>query len=225
MPLFALALISTFDFNPAVRIAVVALSRSPIPPPVPAKEVKSGRTASYVINLHVASGLPSITFVPLEVDVAADDGLGRHVSGRTARGCRGTARRCRWKAAASVMARSSAMTQRGARSAPRFGPRSCVVRFSAQPAFFRSSRQLHPVGPRRAFLHARAIPARASHPCSARHTDPRERSQRRRPRPAVTARANRHPMPAPQGSGARSSTKRFRGPRHRLARPCAPASG
>jgi bile acid:Na+ symporter, BASS family len=65
MPLFALALISIFAFNPAVRIALVALSLSPIPPPVPAKEVKSGGSESYVLGLHVAIGSLAIIFVPL----------------------------------------------------------------------------------------------------------------------------------------------------------------
>jgi BASS family bile acid:Na+ symporter len=65
MPLFTLALMSLFDFNPAVRIALVALSLSPIPPPVPAKEVKSGGSAPYVLGLHVAIGSLAIIFVPL----------------------------------------------------------------------------------------------------------------------------------------------------------------
>jgi BASS family bile acid:Na+ symporter len=65
MPLFALALISVFDFTPAVRIALVALSVSPIPPPVPAKEVKSGGSASYAMGLQVAIGTLAIIFVPL----------------------------------------------------------------------------------------------------------------------------------------------------------------
>ena len=65
MPLFAIALISIFDFNPPVKIALVALSLSPIPPPIPAKEVKSGGSASYVMGLHVAIGLLAIIFVPL----------------------------------------------------------------------------------------------------------------------------------------------------------------
>jgi BASS family bile acid:Na+ symporter len=65
MPLFAIALISIFDVTPAVRIALVALSLSPIPPPVPAKGVKSGGAASYVMGLHVAIGSLAIVFVPL----------------------------------------------------------------------------------------------------------------------------------------------------------------
>ena len=65
MPLFALALISIFDFNPAARIALVALSLSPIPPPIPAKGLKSGGSASYVLGLQVAIGSLAIIFVPL----------------------------------------------------------------------------------------------------------------------------------------------------------------
>ena len=67
MPLFALALISIFDFTPAVRIALVALSLSPIPPPVPAKGVKSGGSASYAMGLQVAIGSLAIIFVPLAI--------------------------------------------------------------------------------------------------------------------------------------------------------------
>ncbi len=64
MPLFALALNTIFDFTPAVKIALVALSVSPIPPPVPAK-VKSEGKGSYVIGLQIAMGVLAIIFVPL----------------------------------------------------------------------------------------------------------------------------------------------------------------
>jgi BASS family bile acid:Na+ symporter len=65
MPLFAVALNSVFDFVPAVKIALVALSVSPIPPPIPAKEMKSGGSASYVLGLQLAVGLLAIIVVPL----------------------------------------------------------------------------------------------------------------------------------------------------------------
>ena len=65
MPLFALALNTIFDFTPAVKIALVALSVSPIPPPIPAKGLKSGGKASYVMGLQIAMGLLAIIFVPL----------------------------------------------------------------------------------------------------------------------------------------------------------------
>jgi BASS family bile acid:Na+ symporter len=69
MPLFAVTLISFVDFNPAVKIALVALSVSPIPPPTPAKMVKSGGTESYVIGLHVAIGSLAIILVPLAMAI------------------------------------------------------------------------------------------------------------------------------------------------------------
>ena len=69
MPLFAVALISIFDFNPAVKIALVALSVSPIPPRFPTKIVKAGGTESYAIGLHIAIGLLAIIFVPLAMEI------------------------------------------------------------------------------------------------------------------------------------------------------------
>ena len=69
MPVFVVALISLFDFNPAVRIALVALAVSPIPPPIPSKMVKSGGTESYVLGLHVAIGSLAIIFVPLAMEI------------------------------------------------------------------------------------------------------------------------------------------------------------
>ena len=54
MPLFALFLISIFDLNPAVRIGIVALAVSPIPPLLPNKIVKEGGTDAYGIGLLVA---------------------------------------------------------------------------------------------------------------------------------------------------------------------------
>jgi BASS family bile acid:Na+ symporter len=65
MPLFALGLNTVFDFVPAVKIALVALAVSPIPPPIPAKGVKAGGKASYVMGLQIAIGLLAIVVVPL----------------------------------------------------------------------------------------------------------------------------------------------------------------
>jgi len=69
MPLSVIALISIFDFSPAVKIALVALSVSPIPPPIPSKMVKSGGAESYVIGLHIAIGSLAIIFVPLAMEI------------------------------------------------------------------------------------------------------------------------------------------------------------
>lgn len=69
MPLFALLLISLFDLNPAVKIAIVALSLSPIPPLLPTKMVKEGGTNSYAIGLLIAVSLLAIIFVPVAIEV------------------------------------------------------------------------------------------------------------------------------------------------------------
>lgn len=61
MPIFTIVLISLFDLNPAVKIALVALSVSPIPPLLPNKIVKEGGTDSYSIGLLVAVGLMAIS--------------------------------------------------------------------------------------------------------------------------------------------------------------------
>jgi predicted Na+-dependent transporter len=69
MPLFALALISIFDLHPAVRIALVALAVSPIPPLLPTKLMKEGGTESYAVGLLVAVSSLAIIFVPLAMEV------------------------------------------------------------------------------------------------------------------------------------------------------------
>jgi BASS family bile acid:Na+ symporter len=69
MPVFAVLLISLFDFNPAVKIAVVALSVSPIPPLLPSKMVKEGGTNSYAIGLLIAISLLAIILVPVAIEV------------------------------------------------------------------------------------------------------------------------------------------------------------
>jgi bile acid:Na+ symporter, BASS family len=69
MPLFAVLLISIVDLSPAVRIALVALSVSPIPPLLPKKLVKSGGANSYAMGLLIAVSLLAIIFVPLAMEI------------------------------------------------------------------------------------------------------------------------------------------------------------
>jgi BASS family bile acid:Na+ symporter len=66
---FAVVLVSIFDLTPAVRIALVAVSVSPVPPLLPNKMVKAGGTDSYAIGLLVAAGVLAIVFVPLAMEV------------------------------------------------------------------------------------------------------------------------------------------------------------
>ncbi len=69
MPLFAVGLIMLFDFHPAVKIAIVAMSVSPIPPLLPSKLMKSGGTESYAVGLLIAAGVLSIITVPLSMQI------------------------------------------------------------------------------------------------------------------------------------------------------------
>ena len=69
MPLFAVTLAVLFDLNPAVKIALVALSVSPIPPVLPIKMMKAGGTKSYSIGVLVAVGLLAILFVPAAMEI------------------------------------------------------------------------------------------------------------------------------------------------------------
>jgi bile acid:Na+ symporter, BASS family len=69
MPMFAVALVLILDLNPAVQIALVALSVSPIPPVLPKKMMKAGSTEPYSIGLLVAVGLLAIFLVPVEMKI------------------------------------------------------------------------------------------------------------------------------------------------------------
>jgi bile acid:Na+ symporter, BASS family len=54
-----------FDLNPAVKVALVALSLSPVPPVLPKKAVKTVGEASYSVGLLVSTALFSIIFIPV----------------------------------------------------------------------------------------------------------------------------------------------------------------
>jgi BASS family bile acid:Na+ symporter len=65
MPIVAATLAYAFDLDPAVKIALVALALSPVPPFLPPKSIKAGGESSYVMGLLVATSLVSIVYVPL----------------------------------------------------------------------------------------------------------------------------------------------------------------
>jgi BASS family bile acid:Na+ symporter len=70
MPLVAGIMVSVFsNIHPAAKIALVALSVSPIPPLLPKKLMKAGGTESYSIGLMVAISLLAIAFVPLAIEL------------------------------------------------------------------------------------------------------------------------------------------------------------
>ena len=67
MPAFAIAAIWVTVLPGPAKIALVALSVSPIPPIMPRKTTKMGGTQEYAIGLLVAASIISLAFVPLSV--------------------------------------------------------------------------------------------------------------------------------------------------------------
>jgi BASS family bile acid:Na+ symporter len=65
----AFATVSLLDLNPAVKIALIALALSPVPPILPAKQVKAGGKGSYTIGLLVASTASAIVIAPAAIQV------------------------------------------------------------------------------------------------------------------------------------------------------------
>ena len=69
MPALAVALVLTFNLHPAVKIALVALSVSPVPPIFPKKALKSGGTDDYTVGLLVAAALLAIVVIPIAMEI------------------------------------------------------------------------------------------------------------------------------------------------------------
>ena len=69
MPIVAVALAQAFELRPSVKIALVALAISPIPPLLPGRERKAGGDASYALGLMMIAAVLSIAIVPAEVDM------------------------------------------------------------------------------------------------------------------------------------------------------------
>ena len=68
-PVLASLVATTFNLHPAVKIALVASSVSPVPPFLPTKAMGAGGERRYVIGLLVAASVLSIFFVPLALDI------------------------------------------------------------------------------------------------------------------------------------------------------------
>jgi BASS family bile acid:Na+ symporter len=71
MPLLALWLAIVFELHPAVRLSLIALSLSPVPPFLPNKMIRVGGHGSYVVGLFVAASLASVVVVPVSVSLLA----------------------------------------------------------------------------------------------------------------------------------------------------------
>ena len=81
MPFIALLLCLSFDLPAPVKVALITLSVSPVPPILPNKMMKAGGREDYTIGLLVATALLSIVVIPLTVKVfEAISGQPMHVS-------------------------------------------------------------------------------------------------------------------------------------------------
>jgi BASS family bile acid:Na+ symporter len=69
MPLFALLIYSTFELNPPLKLALVALSVSPLPPILPNKAMKAGGREDYTIGLLTATAVLSVVVIPLTMEL------------------------------------------------------------------------------------------------------------------------------------------------------------
>lgn len=69
MPLVALVIGEAFALHPAVKIALVAISVSPIPPILPNKALKAGGQEDYTIGLLVAISALSIFVIPIAMEI------------------------------------------------------------------------------------------------------------------------------------------------------------
>ena len=67
MPLVAAGLVVAFNLPSAVKVALIALAISPVPPILPKKQLKAGGDESYAIGLLVAIAVLSVIIVPASV--------------------------------------------------------------------------------------------------------------------------------------------------------------
>ena len=61
----AILLVLPFDLHPAIKIAVVALALSPVPPILPSKQEKAGGSNAYVMSLLVVMAVLALVVVPV----------------------------------------------------------------------------------------------------------------------------------------------------------------
>ncbi|WP_353643119.1 bile acid:sodium symporter [Mesorhizobium sp. WSM2239] len=69
MLVFAVAVALIFPLAVEVKIALVALAVSPVPPILPGKQTKAGGTESFAISLLVVASVVAIALVPLSIEI------------------------------------------------------------------------------------------------------------------------------------------------------------
>jgi BASS family bile acid:Na+ symporter len=73
MVVFAVAVASLFDLAPAIKVVLIAVSVSPVPPIMPMKQEKAGGSSTYAIGLLVAAVVVAIVLIPAWTEI-----LGRY---------------------------------------------------------------------------------------------------------------------------------------------------
>lgn len=69
VPAAALLMAGVLDLKGPVKVALVALAFSPVPPLLPKKQVKAGGEASYITGLLVAAALSSLVLAPIGLEL------------------------------------------------------------------------------------------------------------------------------------------------------------
>jgi BASS family bile acid:Na+ symporter len=68
MPLVAFAIALNFELNRPLLVALLLIALAPVPPLLPAKQLKAGGSSSYVLGLLVVSPLAAIVVVPAGIE-------------------------------------------------------------------------------------------------------------------------------------------------------------
>jgi BASS family bile acid:Na+ symporter len=79
MPMVAVALVSSFDFKTPIKVALVALMISPLPPVLPGKHLNL-RSHGYIYGIVVAAAICSVVLVPLAASLLSTHFHTQHVS-------------------------------------------------------------------------------------------------------------------------------------------------
>ena len=72
VPLLAFLLATRLPLHPGVKIAIVLLSLSPVPPVLPSKEIKVGGSHAFAVSLLVVSALLAIVVIPASLRILSD---------------------------------------------------------------------------------------------------------------------------------------------------------
>jgi BASS family bile acid:Na+ symporter len=72
MPIICVGAALLFHLPPAVKVALVALAISPVPPFLPKKELMAGGHGAYVVSLLSIAAVVSVVYVPLVTSLFGD---------------------------------------------------------------------------------------------------------------------------------------------------------